>query len=200
MKIISYPMGEYATNCYVVSLKDGDIIIDPGVDATQWVLSHIKKPVAILNTHGHFDHIWSNAQLKELLKIPLYCPKADAFMLNSVPFKKMVPPSTADIEIEPNSTITLANTKVKFLHFPGHSPGCSVIQIDDVWFSGDFIFENSIGRWDFKYSSQIDMLHSLKKALNVQGNFKIYPGHGPSTTFVKEKKSIPYWIDIVRSH
>ncbi|HHH51826.1 MAG TPA: MBL fold metallo-hydrolase, partial [Campylobacterales bacterium] len=59
MEIKMQPMGAYQTNCYIVTVEGKDIIIDPGVGATQWVLCNIQNPIAILNTHGHFDHVWS---------------------------------------------------------------------------------------------------------------------------------------------
>ncbi|MEY4504124.1 MAG: hypothetical protein RL154_417, partial [Pseudomonadota bacterium] len=83
MNIISKPMGAYQTNCYIVKTKSGDIIIDPGIGAIDFVLQNAIKPLAILNTHGHFDHVWSNAEVKEALKIPIYCPKDDEFMLRA---------------------------------------------------------------------------------------------------------------------
>ena len=68
MTIKSQAMGSYQTNCYIVTINDKDLIIDPGMDATQWVIDNTTNPIAILNTHGHFDHVWSNAQLKTKLK------------------------------------------------------------------------------------------------------------------------------------
>ncbi len=64
MKILVKPMGAYQTNCYIVKMGGVELIIDPGVGATDWVLKRVKNPVAILNTHGHFDHVWSNRDLK----------------------------------------------------------------------------------------------------------------------------------------
>ena len=83
MTILKRPMGEYQTNCYIVRIEDKEIIIDPGMGATQWVMANVTNPIAILNTHGHFDHVWSNQELKEKLNIPLYTPKGDVFLLQS---------------------------------------------------------------------------------------------------------------------
>lgn len=65
MNIKVKPMGEYQTNCYIVSINDMDFIIDPGMGATEWVMQNVTNPIAILNTHGHFDHVWSNAELQK---------------------------------------------------------------------------------------------------------------------------------------
>ena len=199
MQIQIQPMGAYQTNCYILTKDNKDFIIDPGVGATQWVLSHIKNPVAILNTHGHFDHIWSNAELKDKLNIPIYCPKGDAFMLEDDPFSKGTPPSQADYLVNGDEELDFDGTKIKYRHFAGHTPGCSVIECDDVWFSGDFLFHQSIGRWDFPYSSGKDMIKSLKKAMTIEENFTIYPGHGESTTLRDEQRVIPFWIEQVQA-
>ena len=199
MQIQIQPMGAYQTNCYILTKDNKDFIIDPGVGATQWVLSHIKNPVAILNTHGHFDHVWSNAELKDKLNIPIYCPKDDAFMLENDPFSQGTPPSQADYLVEGDEELDFNGTKIKYRHFAGHTPGCSVVECDDVWFSGDFLFHQSIGRWDFPYSSGKDMIKSLKKAMTIKENFTIYPGHGESTTLRDEQRVIPFWIEQVQT-
>jgi len=198
MQIKIQPMGSYQTNCYIVTVDGKDFIIDPGIDATEWVLNNVTNPVAILNTHGHFDHVWSNAAVKEALKIPIYCPKDDVFMLTDDPLGQCTPKSTPDYEVVGDEELTLEGVKIKYRHFPGHTPGCSVIEIEDIWFSGDFLFQQSIGRWDFPASSGEDMVKSLEKAMTIQEDFTIYPGHGLSTTLKAEQRVIPYWIDQVK--
>jgi len=199
MQIQIQPMGAYQTNCYILTIDNKDFIIDPGVDATSWVLNHTKNPVAILNTHGHFDHVWSNAELKQKLNISIYCPKDDAFMLENDPFAQGTPSSKADYLVDGNKELTFDNIKIKYRHFPGHTPGCSIIEYGNVWFSGDFLFQQSIGRWDFPYSSAKDMIKSLKKAMQIKQNYTIYPGHGNPTTLADEQRVIPFWIEQVSS-
>ena len=199
MKLQIQPMGAYQTNCYIVTIDEKDIIIDPGVDATSWVLDNVSNPIAILNTHGHFDHIWSNQELKDKLNIPVYCPKDDCFMLENDPFSQGTPSCTKYTEVKPDETIDLDGIKIKFHHFPGHTPGCSAIEIEDVWFSGDFIFQNSIGRTDFPYSDPQDMINSINKALKIEKNFIIYPGHGGSTTLDYEKESLKSWLKYLQN-
>ena len=199
MEIKIQPMGPYQTNCYIVTKANQSLIIDPGVDATQWVIANALNPVAILNTHGHFDHVWSNAALQEALNIPIYCPKEDAFMLTDDPMGQGVPKSSPTYEVVGDESILFGDTKVTFRHFPGHTPGCSIIEIDDVWFSGDFLFQQSIGRWDFPASSAEAMVQSLHKAMEIKEDFTLYPGHGLSTTLKAEQSVIPFWIEQVRS-
>jgi len=198
MQIKIQPMGVYQTNCYIVTIDGKDLIIDPGVDATEWVTANVTNPVAILNTHGHFDHVWSNAAVKQALDIPIYCPKEDVFMLTDDPLGQGTPKSIPDHEVIGDELLDIQGIKVQYRHFPGHTPGCSVIEIGDVWFSGDFLFEQSIGRWDFPASSGEDMIKSLEKAMKIEGDYTIYPGHGMSTTLKAEQRVIPFWIEQVR--
>jgi len=197
MKLKMHPMGPYQTNCYIVTIDGKDLIIDPGVDATSWVLRNCKNPIAILNTHGHFDHVWSNNELKEELNVPLYCPQDDCFMLQNDPFSQGTPKSIPDFKIKPNEKVLFDNIKVTFHHFPGHTPGCSALEIEDSLFSGDFIFENSIGRVDFPYSNPEDMKKSIHKVLAWEKDFKIYPGHGNPTTLKREKSSLKAWLQYI---
>ncbi len=197
MQIKVKPMGQYQTNCYIVTQNGKELIIDPGVGATEWVMKNVRSPAAILNTHGHFDHVWSNRELKELLKIPIYCPRDDLFMLEKDPFGQGVPKSRADVAVEPDAKYTIGGIEVTFLHFPGHTPGCSAIEIGDNWFCGDFLFRGSIGRVDFPYSDPEAMKQSLKRAMNYPKDVTLYPGHGPKTTLRAEKRNIPYWIEMI---
>jgi hydroxyacylglutathione hydrolase len=195
MNIKMMPMGPYQTNCFIVTVDGKDFIIDPGVDATVWVEKNTKNPVAILNTHGHFDHVWSNHELSEKLNIPIYCPEGDCFMLEKDPFNHGTPPSKANYRIKPDQSINFDGIKFTFHHFPGHTPGCSAITIDNIMFSGDFIFQGSIGRVDFPYSKPEDMISSIQKVLAWKNDFVIYPGHGDKTSLFKEKRSLKAWLN-----
>jgi len=195
MQIKKQPMGPYQTNCYIATVDGKDFIIDPGVDATTWVMDNVTNPVAILNTHGHFDHVWSNAELQEKLGVKLYTPKDDIFLLQSSDWMPELPPSTPDVAIKGDEEIDFDGVKVKFTHFPGHCPGCSTIEIGDAMFSGDFIFNRSIGRTDFPYSSPKDMKESLQKFKQIPYDKTVYPGHGENTTIQQEQQYADYWIN-----
>ncbi len=197
MNIKSAPMGDYQTNCYIVTVDGKDVIIDPGMGATSWVLENVKNPIAILNTHGHFDHVWSNKELKEKLNIPIYCPKDDCFMLENDPFSQGTPSSKADIKVKDDEEFDIDGFKFKFHHFAGHTPGCSTIEIEDCLFSGDFIFDGSIGRTDFPYSNPQDMKKSINKILAWDKDFKVYTGHGGSTTLENQKQSLKNWLNYI---
>jgi len=195
MNIKAQPMGPYQTNCYIVTINNKDLIIDPGVDATNWVLENISNPIAILNTHGHFDHVWSNQEISKELNIPIYCPKGDCFMLSDDPFNQGTPKSEASIEIDGDKSFELDGIKFKFHLFAGHTPGCSVVEIENSLFSGDFIFKGSIGRVDFPYSNPEDMKKSINKILAWEKDFDIYPGHGDKTKLFNEKSTLANWLN-----
>ncbi|MDP3266855.1 MAG: MBL fold metallo-hydrolase [Sulfuricurvum sp.] len=195
MEILQQPMGPYQTNCYILKTDGKDFIIDPGVGATEWVLKNVTNPIAILNTHGHFDHVWSNHELQTTLNIPLYTPQGDVFLLQSSTWMPDLPPSYPDVEVQGDQTFDFEGTSVKFHHFPGHCPGCSMIEIGNVMFSGDFLFHDSIGRYDFPYSSPEDMKNSLKKMRLMKEDKILYPGHGESTTLFHEQGNVDYWLD-----
>jgi len=199
MEIKFQPMGATQTNCYIVTIDNKDIIIDPGMDATQWVIKNCSNPIAILNTHGHFDHVWSNSELQEKLKVPLYIQKEDAFMLKKCPLGQCIPPSKADYLVNGDEKLTIEGIDIQYRLFAGHTPGNSIIEIEDVWFSGDFLFQQSIGRWDFPFSSGDDMVKSLEKAMKIKEDFTVYPGHGMSTTLKREQKGMKQWIEIVKN-
>ena len=194
MSVKVKPMGMYQTNCYIITEDGKDFIIDPGVGAAAWVMRNVTNPVAILNTHGHFDHVWSNAEVQEKLGIPLYTPKGDVMLLTASDWMPDMPHSFPDVEVEPDQEFDFDGVKVKFRHFPGHCPGCSMIEIGDAMFSGDFIFERSIGRTDFPFSSPDDMKASLKRFKELNFDKTLYPGHGGTTTIKQEQQYADHWI------
>lgn len=195
MNIKLAPMGPYQTNCYIVTINGKDIILDPGVDSLNWIIKNTTNPIAILNTHGHFDHVWSNSVVKKQFNIPIYCPKDDCFMLEDDPFSQGTPSSKADIEVNADQVLPINDIEIKFHHFPGHTPGCSAIEIQNALFSGDFIFEGSIGRVDFPYSNSEDMIESIHKVLAWEKDIRIYPGHGNNTTLFKQRPSLKSWLN-----
>ena len=135
MQIKIQPMGAYQTNCYIATIDGKDFIIDPGMGATQWVLDNVTNPVAILNTHGHFDHVWSNAEVKEKLNLPIYCPKGDVFMLTDDPLNQGTPPSKPDVIVVGDEALEIEGVKIQFRHFPGFS-GAEALETGDEFLQG----------------------------------------------------------------
>lgn len=221
-KVLARPCGELQTNCYIVINKEnGDsLVVDPGVNAADWVLSQVQEPLAILNTHGHYDHVWSNARLKEEWpQTPVVCPYEDAFMVEQDRFMQGQTPCTVDILVGAperaqvqafqSTTENLGRRTLlqwnqlatEFICYPGHTPGTSVIILwhqnqpeERVMFSGDFLFYRAIGRSDFKFSSTPVMKASLEAVMQLEGDMPVYPGHDAFTRLKDEKVFIPRWI------
>ncbi|MGX2982226.1 MBL fold metallo-hydrolase [Helicobacter sp. 23-1045] len=179
MELLSKAFGVYETNCYILRTKMGEFIIDAGVDSAKWVCENVRKPLAILNTHGHFDHIWCNAELKKLLGVPIYCPKGDAFMLKSDCFDLGLTPCAADFEVEPNAIFRFGDIEVEFMHFAGHTPGCSMIKISK---------SNSSLGMQFRTCENFGDFADSKSSLNPQNSHK-YKSHTANTRIVLEADS-----------
>lgn len=200
MKIQKCAFGEYQTNAYILQFDDFEFVVDPGFNATEWVLKNTNNLQAILITHGHFDHIWDTAKLQEQTKAKVYCPIQDSFMLESDCFNLGLTPCKADIYIEndkDSKSLNINGINVTYWHFPGHTPGCSIIEVCGHIFSGDFIFQRSIGRYDFPYSNSNDMRESLERFLQIKEDLPIHPGHGGDTSVFAESRNIPAWIKYI---
>lgn len=189
------PCGDYQTNCYILKVENKEFIIDPGLNACEWIEKTVKNPIAIINTHGHFDHVWDNQKVKELLNIPIICHKDDAYMLENDIFGFGMPVSKPDILIESDCAMELGGVKLDFMCFPGHTEGSMAIIYENRFFSGDFIFRNSIGRVDLPGSDPKKMIESIKKATVLKQNYDIHPGHGNSTTLDSERAGLLFWIE-----
>lgn len=193
MKILKKSFGSYETNCYILNFSTFSFVVDPGMGSLNWILEHAKNLKAILVTHGHFDHVFDLCQLKTLTQAKVYIHKDDAFMLHDDPFAMLENKCKADFLAEDNEEFDINGIKVKFLHFPGHSPGCSMILVENKLFSGDFLFKNSIGRWDFPFSDAKAMKKSLDKLKNIQENYEIFPGHGESSFLFQELGNVDFY-------
>ncbi|MCE3038199.1 MBL fold metallo-hydrolase [Helicobacter anatolicus] len=200
MEILKQSFGIYETNCYIIKKDGKEWGIDPGVGALEWIEKECKNLQGILLTHGHFDHIFDVAKLKK--KFPdvlVYCPMLDAFMLESDCFNTGITPCTPDVLIpccKDEQEVEVHGLKFYFNHLPGHTPGCSIIMLEDCIFSGDFVFRRSIGRYDFPYSSATDMKESLQRFREIESQKDkiIYPGHGENTLLFAEQENVKFWL------
>ncbi|WP_298706879.1 MBL fold metallo-hydrolase [uncultured Campylobacter sp.] len=196
MQILKKAFGEYATNCYILKGEQGDLVIDPGQGSFDWVMQNTGKIAAVLNTHGHFDHVYDDAKLQRA-GAKIYIHEEDAFMLRADPFETMPEPIEADVLVKgQEQSFEIAGFNVKFSLFAGHTPGSCMIEAGGAIFSGDVIFKGSIGRWDFPFSSGEQMRESLYKILQIKGDFTLYPGHGPNTSLQAEKQNLKYFLQL----
>lgn len=195
--------GQIETNCYFVydAKTKESIIIDPGLDY-KVVIDKIEKlqlkPILLINTHGHFDHITADDIIREKYNIPLAIHKKDLPMLldshknSSFILGMDVIIKEAEILFDKEETKQCKICNYSIINTPGHSQGSVCILIDNFLFSGDTLFYGSIGRTDLPGGNQEDIEESLKKLKKLNDNILVYPGHGPQTTIKQEKLINPY--------
>ena len=198
-KIVSTMMD---VNTYIV-WQEGDsraIVIDPSfeVDRVLYCLQNESLQCeAILLTHGHFDHIAGVKKLKEETGAKVYIHTKDAPMLTeaeknlSAGFGIGITAVAAD-ELLEQAIVTIAGMEVKVLHTPGHSEGSVCYFIEEALFSGDTLFNLSIGRTDFPGSDWGQMKKTLEKIKLIEGDYMVYSGHGNSTSLAYEVDNNPY--------
>ncbi|MDR1695869.1 MAG: MBL fold metallo-hydrolase [Endomicrobium sp.] len=199
-KIIS---GRIGSNCYIVYDSDtlNAAIIDPGEDGDkiiQAVEENGFKPEMLINTHGHYDHILSDEQIRKRFNIPLAAHK-DEFPMFPDPgrnFSAMfgLPRSVSapEIALEDNQEVKLSFTSFKTIHTPGHSKGGICLLFDDFIITGDTLFAGTIGRTDFPGGDYEEMMNSLEKIKKLKKSLIVYPGHGSQTTLANELRHNPY--------
>lgn len=196
MRVEKKAMGEYGTNCYILYFDNFELLIDTGVDALRWIEERVSNPVAILLTHGHFDHIWDMYRVAKKYNIKIFVNSRDRIFLENDPFGRGVEKYQPQYItfLEDNASLNFNGVDTVFHHFPGHSEGSSLIEIEKHYFSGDLIFKDSIGRFDFPYSDGDKMRKSLENALNLNEDYPIHPGHGEDTTLKRERNNLNMWI------
>jgi hydroxyacylglutathione hydrolase len=213
--IAGFPSAVTDTNCWVVAADDGEqcVVIDPGIGITgqldEVIAEHRLHPVAVLLTHGHFDHTFSVLPVCQARDVPAYIHPADRGQLadpwSGVGMPKGTPLFGSLTFAEPDDVrtltdgekVSLAGLDFAVRHAPGHSPGSVVFSLtgadDAVMFSGDLLFAGSIGRVDLPGGSMAAMEASLRSVVLPQDDaMLVHPGHGPSTTIARERATNPY--------
>ena len=205
MKIDHFVVGPVQTNCYfVTNIKTKEmIIIDPGACAKQLakkVDESGAKPVAILLTHGHFDHATDAKPLADRYGIKIYIHEADKATLDDpqLNVSYMMGQSKtfyADVFLKDKQELDIAGFHIVVLHTPGHTPGgcCYYFPYQNVVFSGDTLFCTSVGRTDFPKGSAAQIIRSIKeKLLPLPDETTVYTGHNDITTIGTERMYNPY--------
>lgn len=210
MKTRPFTVNPFAMNCYIYwdeASKEG-VIIDPGAfedfekdEILNYISANGINIKFILNTHGHIDHILGNDWATKEFNVPLLMHKDDMPLIDKsmdqaamygVDFPK---PPDPDKFIDEQDTVRFADTTLKILHAPGHSPG-SVVFVDEkekLIFGGDVLFRGSIGRTDLWMGDMDLLLDSIRSKLFIfDGDFTVYPGHMDETTIGEEKESNPF--------
>ncbi len=203
--IVSMPFQE---NTYIVwrEASADALVIDPGLEPDA-ILSFLRdqgvRAAAILNTHGHGDHIAGNADLKAAFpEAPLIIGVNEAFLLRdpeanmSAFFDFPIQSPEADRLVNEGETVEYAGIPLEVLEVPGHSPGhIAFLYRSDpcVVFGGDILFRGSIGRYDLPYGDGPLLLQGIRdKLFTLPPNTVVYPGHGPATTVGNERQTNPY--------
>lgn len=205
MKVEKFVTGIISTNCYLAINEETKqaVVIDPAA-CPSYLMSHIKseglKVEAILLTHGHFDHIMGIDGFLSEFDVPVYVHEDDADAMED-PALNQSSTYTSGYTfgkaqyLRDRQTLELAGYTFQVIHTPGHTKGgcCYYVASEDVLFSGDTLFQNSVGRTDFVNSSTSDLGHSVREKLFLLPDDTIvYPGHMGETKIGHEKKYNPY--------
>ena len=189
-QVTSVVNGAWKQNCYlVVNQKKQLVIIDPGSNANE-IISRIKTldstPIAVINTHAHYDHIGAVSELLEKYDIPFYLHKGDEKLLKQANLYKIlfeskesvrIPSFDMDLAKEPNEFL-IGNFLIQIMHTPGHTPGSLCILIGNNIFGGDTLMPNGPGRTDLPGGNKRDMESSINNLRQLSDDLLVYPGHG----------------------
>ena len=185
-------VGGYRTNCYLLWQDDTCVVVDPGYEPErilEAVRAKGKTVAAILLTHGHFDHVTGVKPIAQAENCPVYIHPADGLLTALHTGGELYYTHT----YEDNDTLALAGMEFCILHTPGHTPGSVCILEGDVMLSGDTLFAGTCGRTDIPpYGDPGRMQKSLARLKRLPGDYRVFPGHGQSTTLDEERRSNPY--------
>ena len=224
MLIAGFPAGPWGTNCYVVATEPGAecVVVDPGKDAAQGVAEvvreHRLKPVSVLVTHGHIDHMWCVAPVAGSYDSTAWIHPEDRHLLTDP--MAGISPETASMllgakaefaepddvrELADGQTLELAGLRLVVDHTPGHTPGSVTFRtpygdqgISELMFSGDLLFAGSIGRTDLPGGDHPTMLRSLRDhVLTLPDDVVVLPGHGEQTSIGRERATNPFLLDLI---
>lgn len=218
IRIENIVLGMCATNCYAVFdggaktpggyVDDGQlketVIIDPAADAVRieaMIARYNLKPVAVLLTHGHFDHMLAADAVRKRYGIKVYAGNEERLVMNSsssnlsLPFTGDGMTFEADEYFKPGEELELAGFRIGTISVPGHTIGsvCYYFKEQKVLFSGDTLFAGSVGRSDFPTGNEGQLIRAIKSGLmSLPDDVKVYPGHGESTTIGCERVNNPF--------
>jgi len=203
-------VGQVAENCFLVRREGSDklLVVDPGEEEAR-ILAAIEasgaEVEAILITHCHFDHIGAVAPVAKATGAPVYCPEIELPMLADimrfVPWDGFGPYESYEAEesVSGGETLELAGLELEVLSTPGHSPGhvTYAIRDEDAVFSGDVLFQGSVGRTDLPGADGPTLLESLGLLLDsMPAETTVYPGHMGTTTLGAERATNPFLSDL----
>ena len=207
LKVEQYVVGPVQTNCYFVINEDTKemLMVDPGGNEDQLIAvveEEKLNPVAILLTHGHFDHASRAEMLAEHFGIEIYAQEHERETLENTALnlshwegRSKMRAYRADHFLKDEQEIELAGMRIRVFHTPGHTVGgcCYYFPEQGVVFSGDTLFAHSVGRSDFKNGSTSDLIRGIKeKLMTLPDEVIVYPGHNAVTTIGEERANNPF--------
>ena len=196
MKLYHLQSGPLNVNSYfLVNDKNQAVVIDGGENYKK--IKQVSEQYgfdikAVLLTHAHFDHS-GNAKKLQDDGAQIYISKIDApKLLNddnlSSDFGRKFEYLTADYTFTDGEVLNVCDIAIKVIATPGHTDGSVCFMVENALFTGDTLFLGSVGRTDFKSGNREDMVNSIKKLFNLEGNYTVYPGHDEFTTLERERK------------
>jgi hypothetical protein len=202
-------VGPVQTNCYFLYREDTKdcVIVDPGDEAKRikkFIEDQELHPVAILLTHGHFDHVMAVDSVRAAYHIPVYAAEAEKETMQDASINLSINMGGAMLSIEADhwlkdgETITLLDQEVRCILTPGHTVGgmCFYFPKAGMLFSGDTLFQESVGRTDFPGGSMSEIVRSIREKLFVLPDaVQVYPGHGLMTSIKNEKMFNPFAVE-----
>jgi glyoxylase-like metal-dependent hydrolase (beta-lactamase superfamily II) len=203
-----YTVGRWASNTYVVAARGGEsaVVVDPGEDAAPLVAERLAanglRCEAVLLTHGHLDHIWNAKAVADAAGCDAWIHPDDLWLLEdpgaalgAMGLRITVEAPDRLSSLSDGQRLSFGGLDVEVRHTPGHTPGHCVFLTDGIVFSGDVIFQGSIGRFDFPRGSLDDLMESIRRAiLPLDDDVVILSGHGAETTVGIERRTNPYLI------
>jgi hydroxyacylglutathione hydrolase len=202
-----YELGPIGTNCYVVRTDHGAaeaVVVDPGGDADRLrreLAEMSARCVAILITHGHWDHLGAVAELAEAESAPVHMAEDERVLLEDVnsftPPGVQLRPYTPDVALQGDESLELAGIAFQTLRIPGHSPAHLAYYADGCLFSGDLVFAGSVGRTDLPGADWDTLVESIRMlAERFPPETVVYSGHGPETTLGVELARNPFLAEL----
>lgn len=214
MNVLRFPLGQMQANCYLLSEENTCLLIDPADDAP-FLLEEMQRRnlqlVAMIATHGHFDHVMAAGEIQLSYDVPFYLFEEDYFLVDRLEETASHFLGYEPTVVKPKKVTYLKKGKMEVGHFhfdvvstPGHTPGSASFYFPPplnlprskaglrkggskgIMFTGDTLFKRGIGRFDFSYSNREELLDSIERIFEYPVKTNLYPGHGEETTIQKE--------------
>ncbi len=220
MLVVGFPAGPLQANCYLIASGEGQpcVVVDPGQDAVEALDGQLRKhqlsPAGVLLTHGHFDHVFSAAEVSHTYGVPVWIHPDDEFMLadpgaalgpqgRQLLGEMLTMNAPSDVRtLDGGADLELAGIRIEVIHSPGHTAGSMLFGVatDEggrLLLTGDTLFAGAIGRTDLPGGDHQRMLTTLRTKLLTQDDATVVlPGHGPTTTIGRERAGNPFLQDL----